>query len=54
MGIPNGKVVIKKSDIGPLEGYRFLIGFGDDFAAMPWPRKDFLIIEGAELLRAQE
>lgn len=49
----NGKVVIKKSDIGPLEGYRFLIGFGDDFAAM-LARKDFLIIEGAELLRAQE
>ena len=39
--------------IHPLEGYRFLIGFGDDFAAM-LARKDFLIIEGAELLRAQE
>lgn len=49
----NGKVVIKKSDLGPLEGYRFLIGFGDDFAAM-LAKKDYLIIEGAQLLNAQE
>ena len=42
-----------ESDLGPLQGYRFLIGFGYDFAAM-LAQKDYLIIEGAQLLNAQE
>lgn len=49
----DGQIKILESDLGPLEGYRFLIGFGDDFAAM-LAKKDYLIIEGAQLLNAQE
>lgn len=49
----DGQIKILESDLGPLQGYRFLIGFGDDFAAM-LAKKDYLIIEGAQLLNAQE
>ncbi len=51
--IHDGTLSINRSLLGPLEGYRFLIGFGDEFAAM-LAKNDYLIIDGAELLKAQE
>ncbi len=51
--VHDGTLSINRSLLGPLEGYRFLIGFGDEFAAM-LAKNDYLIIDGAELLKAQE
>ena len=44
----DGKISINASLLGPLEGYRFLVGYGKDFSAM-LAKRDYLMIDGAQL-----